>query len=286
MTQKAEIRARVGELLVDLIEKNGLSNKKLGEIMGCGRNTINNYRRLNTTPNSNFINKLAELFDVNLTWLYTGDGEMYRGDGLGPGKNAHVADDYEMDLEEPQEFENVETGMDIPGEDESPMQNVQITAALEKAARILESESSYSNVLIMNIEHLERALNATKNYGEMYEELNQLQSDVISLQKKLNLLNGASSKPKTPVKKKAVTKKVVKKKPVTKRAVKKKPVTKKVVKKKPVTKKAVKKKPVTKRAVKKKSVTKKVVKKKPVTKRAVKKKLVKKKVVRKTRKKS
>ncbi len=82
MKLKAEIQERISMLLVDIIKRNGLSNEKLGGILGCGRNTINNYRLFRTTPSTPFINKLAEFYGARVNWIYNGEGSMYNGDGL------------------------------------------------------------------------------------------------------------------------------------------------------------------------------------------------------------
>ncbi len=209
MTQTADIQNRIGVMLNDLIERNALSNRRFAKIMECDRNTINSYRQFQTIPNSIFINRLANLFGANLTWVYTGAESMYHGDGLGPRPDGHAAIGYDMDLDEPPKSGEGATdkaaSAALAAVGIRP-QNGRIAAALEKAVRILESKTSYSNVLVMNIEHLERALKATTKYTEMSESLIQLQNEMASLQKELGGLNRPRPKPRTPGKKKTARK--------------------------------------------------------------------------------
>ncbi|MCP4691772.1 MAG: helix-turn-helix transcriptional regulator [Desulfobacterales bacterium] len=197
MKQKTEMQKRTSALLIDLINRNGLSNRKLGRIMNLGRNTINNYRRLKATPSSTFFHELAELFDVNLTWVYTGKGEMYHGDGLWRGKRHYITMGYDPDTG-PESLEK-----EIPfGEDQDVSKDGRVSETLKKALVILKSGTTYANDLFMDIEHMDRAMKATMEYDKMADDMMALQNEATTLRKRLMEFSRASKKPRARKKKK------------------------------------------------------------------------------------
>lgn len=53
------------------------SQEKFGEILGVSRDAIKTYELGKVIPNDTFIQLLCAKFNVNETWLRTGEGEMY-----------------------------------------------------------------------------------------------------------------------------------------------------------------------------------------------------------------
>jgi transcriptional regulator with XRE-family HTH domain len=58
-------------------EAKELTQDSFGKIIGSARNTIANYENGNRTPSNAVINSICREFNVNETWLRTGEGEMY-----------------------------------------------------------------------------------------------------------------------------------------------------------------------------------------------------------------
>lgn len=172
------IKKRTGELLVELIERNHLSNQKLGEIMKCGRNTIDNYRNGKTIPKLEFITRLALKFGVNVEWLYHGRGRRYVGDGLGPIERIHGAGSHDRTSDAPERKQRAtpgeeEAGTKLPDEHDSPADDRNI-AAMEKVLRILRSKTAFSYSLAVWIDHLDRAVRIEKALEELPEERKQV----------------------------------------------------------------------------------------------------------------
>ncbi|MCP4688587.1 MAG: helix-turn-helix transcriptional regulator [Desulfobacterales bacterium] len=84
-------KIRLSWLVIDLIRRNGLSNSIFAKIMGCTKNTINNYRHMYTTPDLMFHLRLAGVFGVNLIWLHTGAGHPFEERGAPPLAKTDVA---------------------------------------------------------------------------------------------------------------------------------------------------------------------------------------------------
>lgn len=65
----------LGQRVKSLRKESGLTQTQLGELVGVGRDTINNIELdRNKTINSPIIKLLAMQFDVNDEWLETGQG--------------------------------------------------------------------------------------------------------------------------------------------------------------------------------------------------------------------
>ncbi len=61
-----------------VIEKERLSNVKLGQMMDIAPGTINSYRTMSTIPNIEFILKFCELFKFSLLWFADGIGYPFK----------------------------------------------------------------------------------------------------------------------------------------------------------------------------------------------------------------
>lgn len=58
-------------------ENEDLTQDAFGKKIGSARNTIANYEMGNRTPSNAVITSICREFNVNETWLRTGEGEMY-----------------------------------------------------------------------------------------------------------------------------------------------------------------------------------------------------------------
>ncbi len=216
MKATTDVQKRSSWIIIDIIERNGLSNTKLGEIMGCGKNTINNYRHAITTPGAEFIANLSNYYDVSVEWLHTGIGEPYKGDWMeADGKADGEADGmgekeaaYPLsgsDETAPLEAESVADSPPPEGAF-NPRMNPEISPILEKAELILESDTFFSNALFENIDALYQSVMDEENRMEFQNEMERLKSEVNSLGSRIEKLKDKSRKSRAPEKKRAAKK--------------------------------------------------------------------------------
>jgi len=67
----------VGERLYQIIKKLHLTQSKLAEDIGISTVVINRYFRDKTIPSTEFLNKLALYYNININWLLQGEGNMF-----------------------------------------------------------------------------------------------------------------------------------------------------------------------------------------------------------------
>ncbi len=160
MTTFQHFLKRTAMIMVDIIEKNNLSNDRMGAILGCGKNTIHNYRNLITTPSTDFIIKLSSYYGVNVEWLQTGIGDPYYEDGTGPreplDERSDESGEYPLAGSATSVFSEAET-VAAPKGVYGPKMDFRITSVLEKAMRLFETKSPYGDLLLENIEALDNA---------------------------------------------------------------------------------------------------------------------------------
>ncbi|MCF7913205.1 MAG: XRE family transcriptional regulator [Candidatus Cloacimonetes bacterium] len=71
----------IGERLYEALKKLHLSQAGLADKIGISSVVINRYCKDKTTPNAEFLNKLALNYNISINWLLTGEGSMfYSGD--------------------------------------------------------------------------------------------------------------------------------------------------------------------------------------------------------------
>lgn len=71
----------IGERLYEVLKKLRLTQAGLAEQLGISTVVVNRYFRDKTTPSTDFLNKLAVNYNININWLLNGDGTMfYSGD--------------------------------------------------------------------------------------------------------------------------------------------------------------------------------------------------------------
>lgn len=59
-------------------EVSGKSQKDFGESLGCSRDVYANYEYGRVTPTDTFLKLLVAKYNVDETWLRTGEGKMFR----------------------------------------------------------------------------------------------------------------------------------------------------------------------------------------------------------------
>ena len=68
-----EIFKKCGHRIIQIQEKNDLTNKEMAKIMGVSEGTYMKICAGNDTPNEKELNKIKENFDVDMDWLMYGD---------------------------------------------------------------------------------------------------------------------------------------------------------------------------------------------------------------------
>lgn len=230
MDQEEIIKERVSNVLVDVIQRNELSNVKLSKILNCNRNTINNHRLKAHVPRLTLITKLALKFNVNLNWLYYGVGPMYLGDEPdSPGSPYHAKRQGSGSHLDPRDSaQGAAESSDASEKALAAQKSMVFGEALDRAAKILCSKTPYANRLLANIEYLDYAVQNDENREKIAKNMMALHDEVASMSKSVAKMKPGSSKSKratkkSPVKKKgAVGKKSAVKKKSPVRRVKKK----------------------------------------------------------------
>ncbi|MCP4690841.1 MAG: hypothetical protein GY859_22500 [Desulfobacterales bacterium] len=196
MAPKLGMKKRVSWVIVDIIKKNELSNIKLGRILECGKNTINNYRNEGNLPGAEFIARLSDYYGVNVEWLHTNVGDPYHGDGLGPRepleeeKRPPVR--YSLGGNGGSSSHAVESVAEPSPSEDARLQalDLRISSVLAKASRILESESPYGKALFQNIDYLYQSIMVEKKNLEIRLSLGKLRKQVRSLKSRVKDLKG------------------------------------------------------------------------------------------------
>lgn len=63
---------------IKILRKNqGLTQQKFAEVLGLKQNTVATYEMGKTVPSDRTISDICEKFNVNETWLRTGEGDMF-----------------------------------------------------------------------------------------------------------------------------------------------------------------------------------------------------------------
>ena len=74
------LKERFSEIIIEIQKDWGVSNVKLAEMLGCNKNTINNYKLKRTSPHKYMIDNLCATFKANPEWIYHGQGEAFPED--------------------------------------------------------------------------------------------------------------------------------------------------------------------------------------------------------------
>ncbi len=180
MDQLDLIKKRTSKLIIDLKNRNHLTNRKLCKLLECSRNTIDNYLHCKRMPRTEVINGLARLFGVNMDWLYHGRGKRYHGDGMGPISKKQAAlphGDRHSDRPPAPSHTPVRGEEAGPGPEDADglPADLRLIDGMSKAARILRSETRYSFSLALLIVRFDRAHRAEKHYAKITKKIKQLE---------------------------------------------------------------------------------------------------------------
>ncbi|MCP4692933.1 MAG: hypothetical protein GY859_33135 [Desulfobacterales bacterium] len=187
MSSELELRDRAAAIIEDIIETYDLSDKKLAEIMKCGKNTISKYRNAITTPGTKFMTRLSRYFGICVEWFHTGAGLPYYGEGMGgvePLDTKSGLAPYPLAGSEDGAARGAES-VAAPKSAYSPGMDYRISSVQGKAMRLLNSKSPLGDLLLQNIDYLDQAITAEKETVEMRIELGQVNDEVKSLKKRL-----------------------------------------------------------------------------------------------------
>ncbi len=66
-----------GKRLKEVLKKLNLTQTALSKEIGTSNVVINRYVKGKTTPDYNFLNKLAAIYNININWLLTGEGSIF-----------------------------------------------------------------------------------------------------------------------------------------------------------------------------------------------------------------
>lgn len=67
----------IGLRIKDLREQKKLNQAKFASLLNTSQAAISRYEKGERSPDSTFLTHVANVFDVNITWLLTGEGEMF-----------------------------------------------------------------------------------------------------------------------------------------------------------------------------------------------------------------
>lgn len=85
---------KIGERIKLLRKDLKLTQEEFGAKIGVKGNTVTGYERGSRTPSDSVINYICLIFNVNQTWLRTGDGDMYL-DGFDGGSLSSLWSEYD-----------------------------------------------------------------------------------------------------------------------------------------------------------------------------------------------
>ncbi len=72
----------IGKRLKQLLNKLEMTQAGLSRAIGISNVVINRYIKDKTTPDYNFLSKIAESYNVNINWLINGEGTIFVSDNL------------------------------------------------------------------------------------------------------------------------------------------------------------------------------------------------------------
>lgn len=160
MEWKLTFEDRAAMVIREIIRRNSLSNSRLGKIMRCSKNTINNYKNSIIAPSTEFIGLMADYYGVNVHWLHSGEGNPFDGDGTGP-REPPEEDDEPIGYPPPGGDESDAPGDEVvmePSAEYFPKVESKISSSMSKATYVLDSGPEIAEILLENIDATERTI--------------------------------------------------------------------------------------------------------------------------------
>ncbi len=132
MAKKHGINERLQWIIRDLLDRKILTNKQFAEVIGCDVKTVWKYLNSNAIHDTNFLEKMSDVYGVNKRWVLTNEGKPY------------FARD-EIARESLNEPDRVDPGSTIAVEEEIATPGKKVY--FQSTERILKSENRYAETL-------------------------------------------------------------------------------------------------------------------------------------------
>ena len=170
----------IGERILRIRIKTGLSQKDFAEVLGVHARSVQRWEIRDAYPGGEILKEMCVKFHANINWLLTGEGEPY-------------AKESEPDIVE--EFTPYKRGglLEVNSVRERKVEYVsqpakespgfKISEALAMAARVLESGTSFSGVLYVNIEHFHRAIQVQGRIDALEESQRRLEEKIAAIER-------------------------------------------------------------------------------------------------------
>ncbi len=188
------LQERIQWLMINLIDRNELSNVRLAAKMKVDKKSICNYRGMHTTPDILFVKRLGEKFGVNVAWVHTGEGEPFNEPdsarppvmiGEGEGETVVGAPPRSVDASPRNPKTADASGADLDGWRESRRREKR-----EMVKRIRESGNIDASALLLNIEMNDPNDLVRESAKQMRRELTRLRNKVTILKMLVKSLKG------------------------------------------------------------------------------------------------
>lgn len=72
------METKINDRIKEIRKTSKLSQEEFGKKLGLTRGAITNIELYKTEPKPLFIDLVCKTYNVNINWLYTGDGEMFK----------------------------------------------------------------------------------------------------------------------------------------------------------------------------------------------------------------
>ncbi len=158
-----------------IIKYYGLKKKDFTDLCGISKNQLYNYLKHDQLPNTKVFQSIKDNFpEIHLDWLITGTGSMLINEPDNKKKD-NKSDNKIIKTNNPQELKSPETHA----------QKFRISDALTMTAQVLESGTSYSTALYLNIQHFSRAIRAEQRIINIEEDMKKMKEEIrkIKIQK-------------------------------------------------------------------------------------------------------
>jgi len=156
------------------IVRGDLTQKEFAKKIGVHTHTAQLYEQGNI-PKGDVLQRICEKFRININWLLTGEGEPYIKKGNFSIKEPRAPYGTQEEYEGEKSDEIIGKYQSIPP---GPDEQFKLSDALTMAAYVLESKTSYSAALYINIQHFYRAIKSEMRIA-------QLEKRMFNLEKKL-----------------------------------------------------------------------------------------------------
>lgn len=187
-----DFKARIKTIIIDHCKG---SNKKFAKELGINVSTIQVWDDTHL-PKGDILQRMHDVFNVNVTWLLTGQGDPYIKDRKKDGP-LHIKDKSGLWGKTDQiEFEGTPFTVtkfsleDAPDDTKADIRSdkIKVSEALTMAARVLESNTTYATALYLNVQHFDRAIRAEGRLLH-FEKVNDAQAaKILDLESRLAAL--------------------------------------------------------------------------------------------------